>query len=67
VILLKEGLTTQDLVNWAPHYPYLKEKILGGSTVYTKSDNFDEAQLESLVGVPTQYTLNTIDDLPTVA
>jgi len=54
-------------VNWAPHYPYLKEKILGGSTVYTKSDNLDEAQLESIVGVPIKYTLNTIDDLPSLA
>jgi hypothetical protein len=64
VVVLKEGLTSRDLVSHARDFDYLKNKIIGYSHTYTNVEGgFSISEFERLIGKPTEYSLQSVDEL----
>jgi hypothetical protein len=51
IVVVKDGFSTSEFVQEAKQFPYLKDKILGSSVIYTNVvDGFDLSTFESRVG-----------------
>ena len=67
VVILKEGLSTKELISNAHSFDYLKQKIITYGQIYTQlQDGFDQAELEKQISKPMEFTLNQLEELPTL-
>jgi hypothetical protein len=65
VVVVKEGMTSRDLISSARSFDFLKAKILSNSHTYLNVEGgFSDSEFGRLMGQPTAtYTVESTDEL----
>lgn len=68
LVFVKEGMTTEEFAALANKYPYLHDRVMGHSYVYSDvQGGFDVSQYESSIHAHSKYSINNLADLDSVS